>query len=186
MNTDNLNTLFNRLEGEFDDAKPRLDHQARFLNKLKSQNEKTETAKISKTKKWKPLLAIAASIVLCLGLFTLMPHNDSVKDLANVSPELSVTQNFFTTTIEKELVTLNNERTPETAILIDDALKQLNILEKEYDILKIDLNKSGDDKRVIYAMINNFQNRIDVLQNVLNNIEKVKTLNQNSNEKITI
>ena len=73
---------------------------------------------------------------------------------------------------------LNQERTPETKALIDDALKQLKTLESDYENLKKDLTKSGDDKRVIYAMINNFQNRINVLQTVLEQIESIKQLKQ--------
>ena len=105
-----------------------------------------------------------------------------VKDLASISPELSQTQDYFTTAINNELASLNNERTPETETIIKDALEQINLLEIEYENLKIDLTESGDDKRVIYAMISNFQNRIDLLQNVLKQIEEVKQLNNNNNE----
>ena len=95
------------------------------------------------------------------------------------------TQNFFTLTISEELLKLNEERSPETEKLINDAMKQMEILEKEYESLKIDLTESGDDKRVIYAMISNFQNRIELLQNVLEKIEEVKQLKQNENENST-
>ena len=50
------------------------------------------------------------------------------------------------------------------------------------NILKKDLVESGNDKRVIYAMITNFQNRIDLLQNVINTIEEIKTLKETENE----
>jgi hypothetical protein len=105
-----------------------------------------------------------------------------VNDLASISPELSETQEFFTTTIAQELSVLNNERSPKTEAIINDALTQINILEKEYESLKVHLSESGDDKRVIYAMIANFQNRIDLLQNVLKQIEEVKQLNNENNE----
>ena len=63
----------------------------------------------------------------------------------------------------------------------------MEILEKEYESLKIDLTNSGDDKRVIYAMISNFQTRIDLLKNVMETIENVKQLKKNNNENsITI
>ena len=129
-------------------------------------------------KLWKPLIAVAATIVLCFSLITVFQQEPEVKDLASVSPELSKTQDFFTSTIALELTKLNNERSPETEALINDALKQLDILEKDYNKLKIDLTESGNDKRVIYAMITNFQNRIEILQNVMQNIEEVKQYNQ--------
>ena len=52
-------------------------------------------------------------------------------------------------------------------------------------ILKDDLIDSGKDNRVIHAMIQNFQQRIDLLNNVLTQIENIKTLkNQNHENNI--
>ena len=49
----------------------------------------------------------------------------------------------------------------------------------------MDLNESGDDHRVIYAMISNFQNRINILQNTINQIKIIKQLKNQSNETIS-
>jgi septal ring factor EnvC (AmiA/AmiB activator) len=178
MKKDNINQLFENLQGEFDVEVPKLGHQERFLSKLNSTDSKTVKASSKTFKLWKPLLAVAATIVICFSLMTILNSQPETNDLASVSPELSKTQDFFTSTIENELNKLNNERTPETKILVDDALKQLKILENDYESLKKDLTESGDDKRVIYAMISNFQNRIDVLQSVMERIDDVKELKQ--------
>jgi hypothetical protein len=173
MENDNMNTLFKRLEKEFDIHQPNSGHQNRFLNKLEQQN--TIHTKAQKTTFWKPFLAVAASLVICFSILTVMQQQETdLKDLASVSPELSRTQDFFTLAIQNELATLETERSPETEELINDALKQLSVLETDYEKLKKDLTTSGDDKRVVYAMISNFQNRINVLNNVLENIKEVK------------
>lgn len=178
MKKDNLNQLFENLKDEFDVEVPNLGHQQRFLSKLNSINSEARDAKKQSLKLWKPLLAVAATLVLCFSLITIMNAQSETNDLASVSPEMSKTQDFFTSTISNELNKLNKARTPETTILIDDALKQLKILENDYESLKKDLTESGDDKRVIYAMISNFQNRIDVLQNVMKSIEDVQQFKQ--------
>ncbi len=178
MKKDNLNQLFENLQDEFDVEVPNLGHQQRFLEKLNNENSNVVKTEKEPFKLWKPLLAVAATIVLCFSLITILSQQPETNGLASVSPEMSKTQDFFTSTIQNELTKLNGERTPETAALIDDALKQLNILETDYESLKKDLTESGDDKRVIYAMISNFQNRIDVLQNVMERIEDVKQLKQ--------
>ncbi len=49
-------------------------------------------------------------------------------------------------------------------------------------VLKKDLVSSGNDKRVVYAMINNFQKRIDLLKQVIAKIEMIKKLNTETNE----
>ncbi len=179
MEKDNIDTLFGRLENELDIDMPNSGHQNRFSEKLKQQNTVAYNSP-QKNNYWKPFLAVAASIVLCFGIFTVMQQQEpDLKGLASVSPELSRTQDFFTLAIQNELATLETERSPETEELINDALKQLNVLEINYENLKRDLTKSGDDKRVVYAMISNFQTRIDVLNNVLENIEEVKQFKTN-------
>jgi len=92
------------------------------------------------------------------------------------------TQSFFTTTINKELQTLKSLNKPEAKSLVADALQQLDILEKEYEGLKKDLAESGNDKRVIYAMINNFQTRINLLEQVIEKIEEIKNLKKYRDE----
>lgn len=178
MKKDTINQLFEKLQGEFDTEQPRLNHQARFLSKLNSTDSKSVITSSKSFKSWRPLMAVAATLVLFFSLITILNQPIGTNDLANVSPELSKTQDFFTSTIENELNELNKQRTPETKILVDDALKQLKILENDYESLKKDLDKSGDDKRVIYAMISNYQNRINVLQNVMERIDDVKQLKQ--------
>lgn len=187
MKKDTINDLFDRLESGFDIAEPRMGHEHRFLTKLKHDQTPVETAApIWGIFNWKPVLAVAATLVLCFSLITIFQQDDSeLMDLASVSPELSQTQSFFVTTITNEIAVLESERTPETAELIDDALKELKLLESEYQNLKVDLTDSGNDKRVIYAMINNFQNRIEVLKTVLEHIEEFKTFKNNQNENTT-
>ena len=92
------------------------------------------------------------------------------------------TETFFTSTIAQELRTLKTLENPQTKALVDDALEQITILESEYQKLEGDLAESGYDKRVIYAMINNFQNRIDVLQTVIETISELETLKNMTNE----
>lgn len=64
-------------------------------------------------------------------------------------------------------------------------MRRLEALEIEYEALKKDLSKSGDDNRVIFAMISNFQNRIHLLQNTLEHIQNIKQLKHLDNETYT-
>jgi len=182
MKKDTIDELFGNLKGEFDVNTPNKDHELRFLDKLKANDVVSIDSKKSSGFNWKPFLAIAASIVICLSVFITMQNQPEVLDLASISPELSETQDFFTTTIENELKKLNKERSPLTEQIITDALMQIQLLETNYQNLKTDLTESGSDQRVIYAMITNFQNRIDILNTVLKQIETIKELKINTNE----
>jgi len=175
---DTIEQLFDRLEGTFDIHETPAQHQKRFLEKLEAR----ESGGHKKANWWRPL-SIAASILLliCAGIF-LPEHESKTEGLAAVSPEMEQTQSFFTTTINQELETLKSFEGEDAKVLIEDTLQRLQALEREYDQLKTDLVESGDDKRVIAAMIANFQNRIELLQQVIENIEEIKTLKANRNE----
>ncbi|MBC3758769.1 hypothetical protein H7U19_10170 [Hyunsoonleella sp. SJ7] len=183
MNKDNLDELFENLKEEFDVETPSVDHEQRFLNKLQTNSgPRLVEAPKQRRRLWKPLIGVAASIVLLIALTLGAPKTNEIRDLASVSPEMAEAQNFFSATISEELNKLNAESDPNAQVLIQDAIKRLNMLEKEYQNLKMDLTESEEDKRVIYAMISNFQTRIDILQRTLLEIEHVKQLKSSSNE----
>ncbi|MGV8812648.1 MAG: hypothetical protein ACOH2D_00935 [Gelidibacter sp.] len=184
MKEDNLDRLFKNLENEFDNEMPEDEHEQRFLGRLKSNSNVSD--KKPKRTFYKPFLAIAASIVLCFGLFFFIHNKPQENGLASVSPELSQTKDFFTAAITSELNKIRDQRSPENEMMVSDALKQMELLEKNYERLKIDLKDSGNDKRVIYAMISNFQSRIELLENVLKTIEDIKQLKEVKQNQMTL
>lgn len=179
---DHLKKLFDRVRPEITLEDAPEGHTHRFVDRL--NNEKANTAKQKKLF-WKPL-SIAASVIVLLGIGILLlkPVAPEEIDLASVSPEMQETQSFFTMTIHQELEKLKSIETADTKKLVDDALKQLVILEKEYSKLKIDLKTSGNNKLVIHGMINNFQKRIEILQDVIAQIDNINKLKLSSNETI--
>lgn len=171
-----LKNLFNT--EDLNSAEPKEGHQLRFIQKLKKQNKQ----QVKRLVFWKPL-AIAASFLVIIAIsFPFLNEQSPKGDLASISPELAQTQHFFTSTIQRELENLKREKTPETLTIVEDALKQMEVLENDYEILKKDLVKSGNDQRVIQAMIQNFQSRIELLQQVLEQIENLKELKLKTHE----
>ena len=185
MSKNNLNTIFENLRTDFDIEEPNAGHENRFLTKLNNQNREVITLTQPKSNFWKPFLSIAASVVLLVTVFVSINKSNEPHDLASISPEMAETQNFFTNAISAELEKLNNELTPEFQDLVVDALFQIELLEANYNKLKQDLTVSGNDKRVINAMISNFQDRIEILNNVLNQIEELKSTKNETYENST-
>jgi len=175
---DNLDNIFKNLEGKFDIEEPNIGHFNRFEAKL----NQTKATKPKVNLKFYSLIAAAASVVLLFGVWLGASFSNKGMELANVSTEMAETQSYFVTTIKKELSLIENERNSNTEQLINDALEQLKILENEYSLLTLELKESMEDKRIIYAMISNFQQRIDILQSVLIQIEEVKQLKTQENE----
>ncbi|MBA4744638.1 MAG: hypothetical protein H2058_05225 [Muricauda sp.] len=185
MNKDNLDRLFERLHGEFDVAEPQSGHQERFLEKLnKDQGTIVLNERISW---WKPL-SIAASIALValLGYQVFGPQPSIKQQVTKIAPEVSQTEFYFANLIEEQVEELKEEKTPETAQLVDDTLAQLEKLDKDYETLEQDLVNGGDSKIILSAMITNFQTRIDLLKEVLSQIENIKNLKSQNDESFTI
>lgn len=176
---DNLEKYFKNNKSEFDFSEPNIGHFERFEARLK--NEIKPTKKSVKTQwHW---LAIAASFLLFFGYW--MGNKDMSKglELADVSQKMEETQNFYAASIHKEIEIIQNQRTVKNQVIIDDALDQLKILEKNYINLKVELKESNEDKRVIFAMISNYQKRLEVLQNLLDQLEDFKNYQElNPNE----
>ena len=182
MSKNILDNLFKNLEYDFDVETPKSGHKSRFLDKLNNKDKSVIKITHSRRNIWRPLVGIAASIALIITLFIGTQQQSESRDLASVSPKMEETQLFFTATINEELNKLKEASSPEVKKLVQDALKQIQILEDDYVNLKTDLTESGDDNRVIYAMISNFQNRIDILKSTLNKIETIKQLKNSSFE----
>jgi len=185
MKDNEFNSLFEDLN--FDIEEPHTGHKKRFFKKL-GKTSRVSDKKGNVRSLWAPIIGIAASFLLAfflLGEFIVPPVSAKNSELASISPEMKQTQEFYTSIISKELNALNAEKTPETEAIITDALVQMKKLEKGYEELRKDLVNSGNDNRVIHAMIQNFQQRIDVLSNVLSQIENIKAIkNQNHENNI--
>ena len=186
MKKDNLDNLFERLHGEFDVEEPQGGHQERFLEKLNRGNGTIALHK-KKASWWKPL-SIAASIALValLGYQAFGPKPSIKQQVTKIAPEVSQTEFYFANLIEEQVEEMKEEKTPETAQLVDDTLAQLAKLDKDYQTLEQDLVDGGDSKIILSAMITNFQTRIDLLKEVLSQIENIKNLKTQNDESFTI
>lgn len=186
MEKDNLENLFRNLEGQFDTEEPNHGHEQRFLEKL-NQSKRTVTMTRTQFNWWKPL-SIAASLAFLIALvYGKLDFNPSLEEqVAEISPEVANTQFYFASLIEEQVKELEAEDSPETKQIISDTMSQLKKLEKDYKVLESELLDGGNSKLILSAMITNFQTRIDLLNDVLDQIETIKNLNKYDDEKFTI
>lgn len=172
-----LEKIFEQNREKFDTLEPTSGHFNRFKDRLNTAPAKRKSVSVLFTK-----IAIAASIALLVGIWVGSQYASPGLELAAVSTEMEETQNYFLATIEKELTLIEGERSIETEHIINDALERNKVLEKKYELLTIELKESSEDRRIIYAMISNFQSRIDILQSLLERIESVKELKKQNDE----
>ncbi len=186
MEKENLEKLFDKLHESFDFEEPTQGHEDRFLGKL---NASKGIVGIQKRKKsiWKPLsIAAAALVLIALSIGKFNSQLTIEEQVAEISPEVSNSQFYFASLIEEQVKQLESETGPETKQIVDDTMVQLKKLESDYQQLEKDLINGGNSKFLLSAMITNFQTRIDLLQEVLNQIETIKNYKNYNDENFTI
>ncbi|MDC9721584.1 MAG: hypothetical protein PSN34_02265 [Urechidicola sp.] len=169
---DNFDTLFDK---DFDIAEPTIGHFQRFEKRMSYVSVK------KKNHSWK-WISVAASIVLLFGVWLGQSLQSDRLELADVSPKMEETQIYFASVIKTEIQKINTQKTPENQKMIDDAFIRMDNLEAQYVALTKELKESGADQRVIFAMISNFQQRIEILKNVLDQMDNLKQLKSNNYE----
>ena len=174
---DKLHQFFS--ENDFDIHEPHSGHLDRFEKKLNFPTKQ------KKNIPWK-WMSVAASVVLIFGFWLGSNHQKTQLDLADLSPKMEETQNYFVSTINQELKELEKNRTLNTEGVIEEALDELEELEDQYKNFVKELNTNGNQKKIIYAMIANYQQRLEILENVLKQIEQIKNPTNNLNDEIYI
>jgi hypothetical protein len=129
------------------------------------------------------IYAIAASVVVMLGITLLFTNNEKPKELKFASKETKQTDSIFTVLIKHQLEQIKAKKSPENEKIIKDALQQMKSLDSDYEKIKHELEVNGESKPIIYAMISNLQTRISFLQNVLKHIEETEKLKNLNDEK---
>ncbi len=180
---DEVQDNIRKRHGEFNHAEPPQGHFERFnarLNESQKQNSPKKRGLLS-------YFAIAASLLILLGFGLNNAWKQTNSGLAAVSPEMNETQSYFSSLIRHELAKIEGKKTKENEKVIGDALKHIEILEKEYKSLEEELIISGNNPKIIYAMVNNFQKRIDILQLLINQMELLKIQQkQQEDEKLLV
>ena len=174
MSTNNLNQLFEN-QNNWDFEEPNLGHEKRFLDKLKKQQPK------KKKFNWLPM-SIAASLLLGFGILIFNYTNNQTEEVV-FSPQVQETHDYFSSVINNELATLKKNETPQSKALINDAMNEMESLEKDYQNLKEEIAKNGENKQIVFAMITNMQTRISFIKSVLEQVEDINKINKIEDEK---
>lgn len=187
MKKDNIEDLFNRLQSNFDVEEPNKGHHSRFLEKLNNVNGVT-TLTPKKNYSWVSIASMAAAISLLftVGIFQLTSSNTIDEKVAQISPEASKTQFYFANLIEEQVKELNAKKSPVTEKIINDTMFQLKKLQLDYTKMEQDLLNGGNSKLILSAMITNFQTRIELLNEVMVQIENIKSIKNTHDANYTI
>lgn len=155
------------LNNDFDINEPHSGHEDRFLRKLSNQQKKKNAI----SWRW---MSIAASVLIMVSFFVGKVTSTSQPPIHNMFPEMAETETFFVNAINQELKEVEKYRNIETESIIEDALDQIEELEDRFQNLKKELKTIGNERQIIKGMIDNYQQRLQILEHLLFQLEYIK------------
>ena len=204
---DELKRFIEQNRSQFDNCEPADGHFDRFLSRLEAEN-----LSISRRRNYRYLLKIAAVVVVSVGL-GLTVANDWVgrstklitNEVANAEPDAAIklverTSRYVMskpepeyTETQKYYITLVDNRLDEirTAENVDEKqkaelLKAMSEMDELFINLQKELKANPDNAVLIDAMINHYQTKIDVLNKIISNLNSIKQLNTQQDEKVDL
>ena len=171
----------NDFEKHIRDNKALFDEHKADKNKLwaniESRLDKPETT-VKTIKLWQTrFFKVAASIIIALGLFTIINISLNVDNQQNslASQELNEIDMHY-----KGLVSYQVKLVNSSSQLSSDEKKAfllfMDDLDAEYDVLKLELQKDFDSERVLEAIVINYKKRIELIENLLKQINSSKNI----------
>jgi hypothetical protein len=171
----------------FEDAEPSTGHFERFNRKLEMKFQ-VHTA----TRSIVPYLLKAAVVTLLITLSSLWTWDHFIRPgrsrmtLGQVSPQYKEVESYYVHQVnlmEGEIVNVDLKNNPaqKTALL-----KEMKSMDSTYITLQKELKANPNDERIINAMIEHYQTKLDVMTYIVNQLKTIRNDNQNKkeNEKI--
>lgn len=100
--------------------------------------------------------------------------------LGEVSPEYREVEQFYLRQVNQKFNEFNKSGLFVDSVQQTMIMKELNEMDSIYNSMKMDLKSSPEDERVINAMIEHYQLKLDIMNHIMEQLEDIK-----SNEKKT-
>lgn len=166
----------------FDSSEPDDGHFDRFEQKLARFNKRKSSFSVGFL-----LKAAAVTVLVVLsGLWVydrFSPTSETRNGIAlhQLSPEYNEVEIYYATLASQkfnEISSLEFADSSQKKLLLEE-LKQMDIV---YENLKHDLKNNPSDERVINAMIQHYQTKVDIMNQILNQLQQVKAINQQKSD----
>jgi hypothetical protein len=173
----------------FEEAEPSKGHLERFNRKLELRFQ----AKVPK-RSIVPYLLRAAVVTLLVTLSSLWTWDHFIRSgssrmtLGEVSPQYKEVENYYVHQVnmmEGEIVNIDLKNNPEQKEML---VKEMKSMDSVYVSLQKELKANPNDERIINAMIEHYQTKIEVLNYIVSQLKTIRNDNQNEdeNEKVNL
>ena len=185
----NIEEIIRNNNDFFEDAEPSKGHFERF-------NRKLEIMRLGNVPKKSivPYLLRAAVVTLLVTLSSLWTWDHFIRTgssrmtLGEVSPQYQEVENYYlhqVTLMEGELVPVNMKNNPEQKVMLMNEMKSMDSV---YVSLQKELKANPNDERIINAMIEHYQAKLEIMTYIVNQLKTISNDNQNNkeNEKVRL
>jgi hypothetical protein len=173
----------------FEDAEPSTGHLERFNRKLEKRFQ-VNTIKRSIV----PYLLKAAVVTLLITLSSLWTWDHFIRTgssrmtLGQVSPQYKEVENYYVHQVnlmEGEIVNVDLKNNPAQKTML---MKEMKSMDSTYVFLQKELKTNPNDERIINAMIEHYQTKLEVMSYIVNQLKTIRNDNQNKkeNEKVKL
>ncbi|WP_424963596.1 hypothetical protein [Ekhidna sp.] len=130
---------------------------------------------------WPSIWKVAAMLFMASTIFLMIDKNTDEKEGPILSEEFTQAEDYYVTLINQKRQAIKSQLTPEQH---EQFLVEIDQLDSMYVELKKTYQTNASNDRVMDAMINNLQLRLDILNKQLDILENIK--NQNNESDISI
>lgn len=202
---DELKSFFEQNRNLFDTEEPLAGHFERFQQRLEAEQKQRNRFN------YRRILYVAASVVVAVvvsvealslllgkGVETIQNEvaelnmnstNEFVRQTtqnvkSKLNPEYRETQKYYITEVDNRLDQIKATSMDEEQKA--ELLKELSEMDELFAKLQKELKSSPDNQVLIEAMINHYKMKIEVMNQIINNLNSIKTLNTQNNEKVDL
>jgi hypothetical protein len=173
----------------FEEAEPSKGHFERFNRKLEVRFQTT-----SVKRSIVPYLLRAAVVTLLVTLSSLWTWDHFIRPgrtrmtLGQVSPQYKEVENYYlhqVNMMEGEIVNVDLKNNPGQKVML---MKEMKSMDSVYVSLQKELKANPDDERIINAMIEHYQTKLEIMTYIVNQLKTIRNDNQNNteNEKVRL
>jgi len=118
-------------------------------------------------------MRVAAGIAIILGLFTSIQFFSTGHATNTIDTGLQDIDMHYINLVSKQVELVKNH--PKlSADDKEDFLSFMNELDEEYEVLKIELNRNLNNELILEAIVKNYKQRIELIENLLKQINDSK------------
>ncbi len=167
------------------EQEPDVGHFERFLARMEKRKGTTKPMSYLTG-----ILKVAAIVVLVVissiwGFDKIFLQHEEGISLGELSPEYNEVEQYFVFEVNQKYREIDDSDFFADSLQKIVMMKELKEMDSIYNSMKVDLKTNPDNERVINAMIEHYQLKLDIMNHILNQLHDIKANNKQTDHENT-